>query len=62
MRYSENDAEDHCGRCKYRTKDSGDWICNNQDSDCYGCVMDYTDVCDSFEDKTEGVRRYEWPK
>lgn len=58
----EYECEECCGRCRHHKKDGGDWCCDNSQSDCYGCVTEYRDICDDFEDKDEGVRAYGWPK
>lgn len=43
-----------CGNCKHHVcmdSDSDDWICENDESDCFGCVTDYGDGCLDFEER-----------
>lgn len=56
-------SDECCGTCKWhRTDDFGDWICNNPGSECYGCVTEYNDICDNWEDRYEtSWRHYENP-
>lgn len=51
-----------CGKCKFhRTADDGTWICNNEDSECFGCATEYRDCCMDFEDRHERItKKYEW--
>lgn len=47
-----------CGNCKHHKKDDGVWICDNEESDCYGCATNYRDYCNEHEEKGE----YRWRK
>ena len=42
-----------CGNCKHhkRDKESGEWICHNQESDNFGLEIEYSDSCVDFEEK-----------
>ena len=48
--YGENPFE-NCGNCRYHRKDGDEWICTNENSDCYGCETDYNDECEEFEER-----------
>ena len=48
------DEDQICGQCYYHRKQSEEWICNNPDSECYGCYTEYRDTCDEFEDRATG--------
>lgn len=51
-RFTDEEQEECCGNCKYHKNDDGDWICNNPDSECYGCVTEYKDICDQQEERS----------
>lgn len=40
-----------CGTCKWHEPDpwDGEWVCDNKESNCYGCVTEYNDICDDYE-------------
>lgn len=40
-----------CGFCTHHHKENDEWICENPDSECYGCYTEYNDDCDSFESR-----------
>lgn len=42
-----------CGLCKYNEYSvEYDWfVCDNEDSDCYGLETTYEDCCEEFEEK-----------
>lgn len=40
-----------CGKCKYRTKEYGEWICNNPDGENYSLEVERTDSCIDGEEK-----------
>lgn len=44
-----DDEERICGKCIYHRYDDGEWVCNNPDSECYGCYTEYRDSCNDFE-------------
>ena len=44
--------EEKCGKCLHHRYEDGEWICNNPDSECYGCYTEYNDICnDGFEER-----------
>ena len=43
--------DENCGHCRYHCKDDEEWICNNPDSDCFGCYTEYNEVCDDFQER-----------
>ena len=48
--------EQVCGRCKYnlyspREKQKGQFYCDNEDSDNYGCPVAYDDECEDWEEE-----------
>lgn len=43
--------EEICGKCKYHRKENEEWVCTNQDSECWGCYTEYRDTCDCFEER-----------
>ena len=45
-------VENICGKCMHHRYEDGEWICNNPDSECYGCYTEYNDECDEFEERT----------
>ena len=53
--------EELCGKCKHEAKDGDDFVCNNPDSECYGCCVNYRDCCADFEGKNER-RVSEWDR
>ena len=40
-----------CGNCVHNTYDNGDFLCNNKNSDNYGCYVAYDDSCEDWEEK-----------
>lgn len=40
-----------CGKCKYRTKEDDEWICNNPDGENYSLEVERTDSCIDGEEK-----------
>lgn len=42
-----------CGECKYHRYDreSGDWVCENDDSEYFAEFTDYNDSCDGYEER-----------
>lgn len=40
-----------CGECKYihDDYDALDWVCTNEESLRYDCIVDYADTCECFE-------------
>lgn len=40
-----------CGTCQYHTCNSGEWCCDNNDSECYGVETSYNDVCSDYEER-----------
>lgn len=52
---------DICEKCKYRiTADDGVQICNNEDSEYYGCATSSRDCCKDFEERRERIFGDEW--
>ena len=43
--------EEICGKCIYHRKEDEEWICNNPDSECYGCYTEYNDTCTNYEER-----------
>lgn len=43
--------DENCGHCLHHKNDDGCWVCNNPDSDSYGCYTEYKDVCNDFEER-----------
>ena len=42
-----------CGRCMWhRYESTGDWSCNNEDSEFYTDYTEYKDSCDEFEERS----------
>lgn len=44
-------AEEICGKCVYHRKEYEEWVCNNPDSECFGCATEYNDKCSDFEER-----------
>lgn len=44
-------AEEICGKCVYHRKEYEEWVCNNPDSECFGCATEYNDKCLDFEER-----------
>lgn len=44
-----DDEERICGKCINHRYSDGEWICNNPDSECYGCYTEYRDSCTDWE-------------
>ena len=44
-----------CGKCKWHRKEavSGEWVCCNEISECYGCITEYNDYCEDLESREE---------
>ena len=40
-----------CGKCKYRTKEDDEWICNNPDGENYSLEVERTDSCIDGEER-----------
>lgn len=42
-----------CGECRFHMhdQDNDEWVCNNPDSECYGCETYYSDTCDDAEER-----------
>lgn len=42
-----------CGACKWHKYDDewGDWSCLCKASEYYGCVTEYRDACDDWEER-----------
>ena len=53
MRRFTDEEEQFCGSCVFHKKDGRDWICNNENSDCYGCATEYRDVCSEYQERGE---------
>ena len=43
--------EQICGKCLHHRKQDEEWICNNPDSECYGCYTEYRDGCDEYDER-----------
>lgn len=43
--------DENCGHCIHHRKDEGVWVCNNPESECYGCYTEYEETCDEFEER-----------
>ena len=43
----------NCGSCAWHDNFNGttDWICANEESDCYGAVTSWDDYCIDYEPK-----------
>ena len=48
-----------CGKCKYRTKEGGEWICNNPDGENYSLEVERTDSCIDGEEKGSRLKNAE---
>lgn len=44
-------VEEICGKCIHHRKEDEEWICNNPNSECWGCCTEYRDTCDDFEER-----------
>lgn len=42
---------ENCGHCLHHRKRDEEWICNNPDSECYGCYTEYEESCEDFEER-----------
>lgn len=54
MYENQDEIDDYkCGKCKWHRKDrdTGEWICKNEYSECYGCVTEYNDYCEDLESR-----------
>lgn len=38
-----------CGTCQYHVNLDEEWICDNKESDGYGCPTAFDDVCGDYE-------------
>ena len=47
------DQDKVCGTCIYNVFDGdcNEFVCDNEQSDCYGCMTMYPDTCDGWEEK-----------
>ena len=43
--------ENICGNCKHNKNVDGEWVCMNNNSDMFGCDVNYDDQCVNFEPK-----------
>lgn len=43
--------DENCGHCQHHRKDDEEWICNNPDSECFGCYTEYKDTCEDFKER-----------
>ena len=50
-------VDEICGKCKHHKRDGRDYICMNEDSECYGCSTMYRDCCADFEERQQLVFR-----
>lgn len=41
--------EEICGKCIHHRYEYGEWVCENRDSECWGCYTEYRDTCSDFE-------------
>lgn len=48
------ECNENCGSCTWHDNFNGttDWICANEESDCYGAVTSWDDYCIDYEPKT----------
>lgn len=44
-------GEKNCGSCTYNRRIDGEFVCDNEESPCYGAYTDYDDGCDDHEQK-----------
>lgn len=46
-------CSENCGSCIWHENFNGttDWICSNEESDCYGAVTSWDDYCIDYEPK-----------
>ena len=46
-------CSENCGSCTWHENFNGttDWICANEESDCYGAVTSWDDYCIDYEQK-----------
>lgn len=46
-------CSENCGSCTWHENFNGttDWICANEESDCYGAVTSWNDCCIDYEPK-----------
>ena len=49
----ENEDEECCGFCKYHRKDGKDYICDNEESECYGCSTMFRDYCEEYAERSD---------
>lgn len=54
----EVEKEECCGFCKHHKKDGRDYICDNEESDCYGCSTMYRDYCENYEERSGRWERH----
>ena len=48
---SQSLQDEICGLCIHHRKDDGCWVCNNPESECYGCYTEYSESCVEFEER-----------
>lgn len=48
-------CSENCGSCTWHENFNGttDWICANEESDCYGAVTSWDDYCIDYEPNME---------
>ena len=44
-------SKERCSNCKYCRRSKGEYICNNEESDGYGCEVTTSDCCSEWEGK-----------
>lgn len=54
MSYKE-EWEDCCGHCTFHKNHTGERVCYNERSEYYGIDTEYSDLCDSFEARSEAA-------
>lgn len=40
-----------CGNCVWNDYEEGDYVCGNEDSECYGMMTSYDDWCTDYDPK-----------
>ena len=40
-----------CGTCEYHKYYDGEWYCMCEYSDANGCITDYNDSCEEYEER-----------
>ena len=41
----------NCGHCLYHKKVNEYWVCDNDNSECYGEYTEYNEKCEEFEER-----------